>query len=158
MIIIKNTQRKIEINTKKIENYINQILEILKYNNFDLGVWFTTNATIKKYNRDFRKKDKPTDILSFPFYPDLRPGQTIKPLPKTATKEEIQDASCLGDIIISLEYAQDWAVKNDTNFDQHLKILLVHGLCHLIGYDHITEADYKIMNKKEVAILEKIKD
>lgn len=174
MIIIKNTQRKIKINTKKIEHYVNQILKILNYDDYDVCIWFTTNKTIKKYNKIFRKKDKPTDILSFPFYTELKPGQRIKPLPKTATKEQIQDAQNLGDIIISPEFAQKYIFEtlnnnkdnqstktsdiNSINFDQHLKILLVHGLCHLIGYDHITDQDYKIMHKKEMAILTKIKD
>jgi rRNA maturation RNase YbeY len=175
MIIIKNTQRKIKINTKKIEHHVKQILKILKYENYDVGIWLTTNKTIREYNKNFRKKDKPTDILSFPFYTELKPGERIKPLPKTATKEQIQDSQNLGDIIISPEFAQKDlfttasntkdqsasnknAINNGANFDQHLKILLVHGLCHLIGYDHIKEQDYKIMHKKEMAILEKIKD
>lgn len=173
MIIIKNSQRKIRIEPKKIENYITQILEIFKYENFDVSIWFTTNTTIRKFNKNFRKKDKPTDILSFPFYPELKPGQRIKIDSKKQNKQDLQkqqnkqyeqyeqyeqvDEQNLGDIIISLEYAKKYADQNNINFDQHLKLLLVHGMCHLIGYDHETEHDYKIMHKLEESILKKLK-
>ncbi|MFC1842410.1 rRNA maturation RNase YbeY [Candidatus Dependentiae bacterium] len=148
MVNIKNTQRKIKINTKKIENYITQILEIVGYNNFDIGIWFTTNETIKKYNKKYRNKNKPTDILSFPFYPNLQPGEKIKVKSK--------DQQNLGDIIISLEYAKKDALKLGRPFYEHLKILLVHGICHLLGHTHETEKDYKKMHAKEAKILTKI--
>lgn len=162
MIIIKNSQRKIKIDTNKTEKIIKKILEIIDYKDFDVSIWFTTNETIRKYNREFRKKDKATDILSFPFYPQLKPGQRIKITEKVNSKiiakdsQEVLDAKNLGDIIISLGYAYKYAMQNGINFDQHLKVLLVHGICHLIGYDHITEKDYKLMNKKELEILSKV--
>jgi len=148
MIYIKNTQRKIKINENKIKAYIQQILTICQYQDFDIGIWFTTNQTIRKFNKTYRKKDKPTDILSFSFYPELKAGEKIK--------SQSDDDKNLGDLIISTEFAQKDAKQSGRSLHEHIKILLVHGICHLLGYDHITEADYKKMKAKEESILKKL--
>ena len=93
MITIKNTQRTIPIDQLYITEVAQIILEELGYKDFDLGIWFTTNATIRTYNRTYRHKDKATDILSFAYHTDLKAGQKIK----------VKDADDknLGDLIIS---------------------------------------------------------
>ena len=148
MINIKNTQRNIAIDIKKIKSYIQEILAICQYQNFDIGIWFTTNQTIRKFNKTYRKKDKATDILSFSFHDALKAGEKIKP--------KSEDEKSLGDLIISVEFAKKDAQKANRDFYEHLKILLVHGMCHLLGYDHETEHDYKIMQDKEFSILKKL--
>jgi rRNA maturation RNase YbeY len=148
MILIKNSQRKISVDTERLKKDAQTILDALKYSDFDLGIWLTTNKTIHQYNRDYRHKDKPTYILSFPFYPDLKAGQRI-----VATTDEDKN---LGDLIISLEYVQADAQKLGVTFEQRMKRLLVHGMCHLLGYDHIKDADYKVMYRKEMALLKKL--
>jgi len=148
MVTIKNTQRKIKIDEKKIKARIQNILDILHYDDFDIGIWFTTNQTIRKYNKQYRKKDKPTDILSFPFHTNIKAGEAIKP--------KTEDEKNLGDIIISLGYAQHTAKTLQIPFDKHLETLLVHGICHLIGYNHEKEEDYKKMQTKELIIMKKI--
>lgn len=149
MIQIKNTQRKISLDLRAIKRDIELILEELKYQNFDLGIWFTNNKTIRAYNNNFRHKDKPTDILSFPYHTDLIAGKRIKVL----TEEDKN----LGDLIISPEYIELDVQKYQISFETRLRILLVHGICHLLGYDHITDSDYKKMHKLEMAILKKLK-
>ena len=149
MINLKNTQKKVKINLIKLKSDTQKILDILKYPDFDLGIWLTTDATIHKYNREYRGKDKPTDILSFPNYPDLKAGQHIK-----AKRQEDKN---LGDLIIAPAYAKKDAANWNQTFEQHLQMLLVHGICHLLGYDHIKDEDYKIMHRKELAILKKLK-
>lgn len=145
MILIKNTQRKVLFSLKKLEQDAQKILRILNYENFDLGIWITTNKTIHTYNRDFRKKDKPTDILSFSYHPTLKAGQKI--IPKT------DDDKNLGDLIISAEYVQKVAHELNQTMDERMRILLVHGICHLLGYDHELDEDYKVMHKKETILL-----
>lgn len=149
MILIKNSQRSIAIDVGQLKKDAQIILDALKYSDFDLGIWLTTNRTIHKYNRDYRHKDKPTDILSFPFYPDLQAGKRIV----TSTDEDKN----LGDLIISLEYVQAEAKKLGVTFEQRMKRLLVHGICHLLGYDHIKDEDYKVMYRKEMALLKKLR-
>ena len=148
MIVIKNTQRKIVINTKQLKKDAQTILRILHYDDFDLGILLTNNSTIQKYNREYRHKDKPTDVLSFSYHPTLKAGKRIKP----TTEEDYN----LGDLVISAEYVQQAARELGISFHQRLQVLLVHGICHLLGYNHERDADYRVMHRKEKAILKKL--
>ncbi len=145
MINIKNRQRKIKVDLIKLKKDSQKILDNLNYSDFDLGILLTTNKTIQKYNKDYRKKDKPTDILSFPFHPTLKPDERIK-----IKNEEDKN---LGDLIISLENVQNAARQLNENFYEHLRMLLVHGILHLLGHDHIKDKDYELMHKEEKKIL-----
>lgn len=148
MITIRNTQRKISIDTEKLRSNAQKILDALNYKDYDLGIWLTGKATIRKYNRNYRHKDKTTDILSFPYHPTLKAGERIKP----HTPEDKN----LGDLILCPEYVQDDLDRWGQSFEERIKVLLVHGICHLLGYDHIEDEDYKVMKRKETALLKKI--
>ncbi|MGC2310812.1 MAG: rRNA maturation RNase YbeY [Candidatus Babeliaceae bacterium] len=148
MITLKNRQRKIKIDTARIIKEVQHILEILKYADFDIGIWITTNKTIRFYNKTYRHKDKPTDVLSFPYYPELKAGERIKP--------HCDDDKNLGDLILSAEYIVQEAKKHKVTFEARLCLLLVHGICHLLGYDHIQDADFRRMRTKEAFILKKL--
>lgn len=78
MIIVHNTQRKAKINVSQLKDDAQIILDALRYPDFDLNIWLTTNATIRKYNRKYRKKNKATDILSFPFILSSRLANALK--------------------------------------------------------------------------------
>lgn len=149
MINITNRIKKIKINERKLISDAQRILDYLGYADFDLGILITNNNTIRKYNREFRKKDKPTDVLSFPFYPHLKAGERIKPTSN--------DEKNLGDLIFSLEYIKKAAVEWDQSLEERLQVLLVHGICHLLGYDHIKDEDYKVMQAQENKILKLLK-
>ncbi|MCF7799901.1 rRNA maturation RNase YbeY [Candidatus Babeliales bacterium] len=149
MILIKNRLKKIKIDSNKIKKIVAQMLKSLGYENFDIGILFTTNKTIKNFNKIYRQKNKPTDILSFPYHTDLKPGQKIKIMSP--------DDQNLGDIIISLEFAQKDANSLKHSLLEHLKILLAHGIVHLIGYNHETDEQYKEMQKIEKNLLKIIK-
>jgi len=148
MIILKNTQRSIKIPTSNLKRDAQAILDALGYPNFDLSIWITTNATIRRYNRDFRGKDKPTDILSFPFHADAQPNKKIV----TQVPEEMN----LGDLIVSAQKVLADADEYNMLFSTRLRELLVHGICHLLGYDHITDDDYEIMHAKEQELLKRL--
>ena len=149
MIEIRNTQRKIKLDTKRIKKEVQAILDLLGYSDFDLGILFANNATIHEYNLTYRQKDKPTDILSFPAYPDLKPGERIE--------ADDDDEKNLGDLILSPEYITVDAKRLRTSFEARLQRLLVHGICHLLGHDHIIDADYKVMHKQEMTLLRALK-
>ncbi len=148
MITIRNTQRKITIDTNKLKQDAQKLLDLLDYSDFDLGIWLTTDRTIREYNRNYRNKDKATDILSFPFHPKLKAGKRITV--KTA------DDKNLGDLILSLEYVKKDAANLGVTFKDQLRRLLVHGICHLLGYDHIKDEDYEVMHKKEERLLKQL--
>ena len=148
MILLKQKQRTINVNIHNIKADIQKLLHILGYDDFNIGIWLTTNRTIRKYNNLYRKKDRPTDILSFPYHQNISAGKTIKP-----KRDEDKN---LGDILISLEYAQKDAQRLNIPFEQHLRHLIVHGMCHLLGYDHHTETGYRKMRKKERSLLKQL--
>jgi probable rRNA maturation factor len=148
MITIKNAQRKVAIDKDFLQNRAQKILELLEYADFDLGILLTSNAIIRKYNRTYRNKDKPTDVLSFPAHPTLKAGKRIVVRSK--------DDQNLGDIIISLEYVREKAPEWNRTFEEHLTALLVHSVFHLLGYDHETDKEYKVMQQKELELLVKL--
>jgi probable rRNA maturation factor len=89
---------------------------------------FVTDEVIRQYNRDYRGYDKPTDVLSF---------RTDHVEPLRGAEDE---SHYLGDILISLETAYNQARKSSTlTFDVNVRRLLLHGLLHLMGYDHETD-------------------
>lgn len=147
MITIHQKQRRIHLDTKELHKTLQKILTILGYKDFDLGVLLTNNKTIQAYNKQFRGKDKPTDILSFSYH-QLKPGKRIKVL----TEEDKN----LGDLIISLEYVHEAAHQLHIPFKERLTTLLIHGVCHLLGYDHETDTQWRSMRAKEAFIQKKL--
>ena len=149
MIIIKNTQRLVKIDKNKLKKNAQGILDIIGYEDFDLGIWLTSNKTIQKINREYRKKDKPTDILSFSFHPNIKPGKKIN--------ARNEDEKNLGDLILSPIYIEEQLKNTNISFEDRLEVLLIHGICHLLGYDHEIDKDYRQMRAKELSILKKLK-
>lgn len=148
MIIIRNTQRKIKVNREQLKKDAAIILKTLGYSDFDLGILLLTNKAMHEYNRVYRDQDKPTDILSFPYHPFLKAGERIEP--------ETEEDKSLGDLIIAPHYMMDDLPRWEQSFDERMRVLLVHGICHLLGYDHIEDEDYKIMHAQETFLLKKL--
>lgn len=148
MILIDNEQT-LKIDTQKLQRDAQKIIEYLGYSDFDVSILLCDSLTMHEFNKRYRDKDKPTDILSFSFYPLLRPGESIQ--------ASSQDEKNLGDIILCPEYIQDDLVQWEQSFELRLQVLLVHGICHLLGYDHIEDDDYIIMKAKEDELLNIIK-
>ena len=150
MITIRQTQRTIDFSIRPFKKKAEFILTELGYPDFDLGIWLTTNKTIQKYNREYRDKNEPTDVLSFPYHTELKAGQKIK-----AREDEDKN---LGDLIISIPYVFENKKELPGNFIARMDRLLVHGICHLLGYDHIKDDDYKKMITLENKLLKSIHD
>ena len=114
----------------------------------EVSVSFVDNEEIHKLNLEFRGKDKPTDVLSFPMWEDDELGADIDPA---------LGAVMLGDIVISTERAMEQAEEYGHSFTREVCFLAVHSTLHLIGYDHETsEADEKYMNDTQEKILAKM--
>jgi len=125
-------------------NYIERKIKKLNFKNknYKKNIIFCTlllsnTKAIKKLNSKFRKKNKSTDVLSFPFYNKKNLKKKIK------NEKEIY----LGDIIINLNKIR--SKKNMKNFKHEFDKLWKHGLVHLFGYDHKKEKDYRKMNQVE---------
>ena len=114
----------------------------------EVSVSFVDNEEIHKLNLEYRGKDKPTDVLSFPMWEDDELGGDIDPA---------LGAVMLGDIVISTERAMEQAEEYGHSFTREVCFLAVHSTLHLIGYDHETsEADEKYMNDTQEKILAKM--
>ena len=110
---------------------------------YNFSILLSNSNVIRLLNKKFRKKDKSTDVLSFPFYEKQKLKQIIKKDHKIY----------LGDIIINFS-----EVKNSTkkHFINHLDKLWVHALLHLFGYEHKRNLDYKKMNLLEKKFLNRL--
>jgi probable rRNA maturation factor len=104
----------------------------------EVSLVFTSDASIRAINAEWRGQDKPTNVLSFPAFP-LAPGKMPGPM--------------LGDIILAQETLVREAQALGKPFDEHLSHLLVHGFLHLFGYDHMEENDAERMESLETRIL-----
>ena len=122
--ILKSFPKKYQFNGKKV------ILTVLLSN----------NKKIKQLNKKFRKKNKPTDILSFP-------------LRKKISKNMVY----LGDIIISYDFINKPKSLNIFQFKDKLAKIFIHGFLHLVGFDHIKVSEFKKMNKEELKIYNLVK-
>jgi len=133
---------------KNPSNFIDKKINIYNKKNkkFKKKIIFCTlmlsgNREIKKLNQKFRKKNKSTDVLSFPFY------EKKELLAKLKKNKEIY----LGDIIVNLNKIKN--KKNVLNFKSEFNRLWVHGLVHLFGHDHKLEKDYQKMKIIEKSFL-----
>jgi len=142
MIMIKKTGDLSDVDVRALKEDAQKLLRVLGYDDFDLGIKLTTNEEIRSYNNQFRGVDRPTDVLSFPYHIDLVAGERIVP--------QSNDDKNLGDIFISVEYLRKVTDDFETQtLAECLRIMLVHGLCHLLGYTHDEEDDYEVMQQKE---------
>jgi len=139
-IYINKEYRTTKITKKQLKDILDNMLEYLGINNVEIGLTLTDNDTIKQLNRDWRGKDKPTDVLSFPA--GEIPGYEYK---------------VLGDIVISIPYTKNQADKLGVSFYEELVRLIAHGLLHLLGYDHEnSEEEARIMFDKQEKLIKHI--
>jgi len=104
----------------------------------ELSVLLCDDATIQPLNRQYRDKDKPTDVLSF----------------SQIEGEAIGQGEVLGDVVISLETAARQAAERRHDPAYEVRVLLVHGICHLLGYDHEEDDEAEEMEALERDLLE----
>lgn len=123
------------------EKYINNIVISAAKKLASLSVTFTDNETIKEVNRLNRGVDSETDVLSFPMFEDFI---------------DVEGEFSFGDIMLSLEKAQEQAELYDHSFEREVAFLTAHSMLHLLGYDHIEEDDEKVMREKQREIMKKL--
>jgi len=104
----------------------------------ELSIAFADDATVRDLNRDYRGQDKPTNVLSFESGDEADiPGEPLM----------------LGDVVLARETCAREAVEAEKTFADHLTHLVIHGVLHLLGYDHEVEAEAEEMEALEIAIL-----
>ena len=115
-VLVKKRVRGVE--SKLLSKIAHRALEVLGLNRAELSIVLVSDAQIRRLNKLYRNKDKPTDVLSFPI------------------GEKVKGWLILGDIVISVDTAKRQAQELGYSLEEELKRLLVHGLVHLLGYDH----------------------
>ena len=117
----------------------------------EVSILLVCDSQIKKINQQYRNKNKPTNVLSFPALDeDLVRQIGLKAVAKSC------DYLFLGDIIISFETIKKEAIEQKKNFHQHLTHMILHSILHLIGFDHEEEEMAKTMEGLEIKILKKL--
>ena len=121
MVFIKNQQKIIPVEAKKIRKAAERILASLRISGYELSVLLLDNKGIRAVNKKYLNRNRPTNVISF----SLTEGEfgNINPL-------------VLGDVVISVEKALEQAETSGTSLEEELTFLLIHGILHLVGYDH----------------------
>jgi probable rRNA maturation factor len=107
----------------------------------ELGIVFTDDAHVRKLNAGWRGKDKPTNVLSFPAFPPSGSG-ALPPM--------------LGDVVLAAETVAREAALEGKPLENHITHLVIHGLLHLLGHDHETDAEAEAMEAVERAALARL--
>lgn len=130
MITILNRQTKHPVRTKAFERLLGELAARYRQKDPEVSLSFVGERAIQTLNRKFMKKDKPTDVLSFPLGEKAADGKYY-----------------LGDIVIAVPVAARQARQKGSSLDRELRLLAIHGFLHLLGYDHfagIEEEEVKL--------------
>ncbi len=134
-VLLRNDHPQVNIDSEDINKKIGVVMKNLGCLNQEVSILLTVDADIRKLNQQFRNIDRATDVLSFPQDADedpITPGEII-----------------LGDIAVSLDTAQAQAKEHGLTFEEEIILLLIHGILHLLGYDHeISEQEDERMRIK----------
>jgi len=154
-VLIDNRQESIEISEDIIELIKKTVKTVLDFEkctvNYEISISLVNNKEIKELNRDYRNIDKDTDVLSFPMINFSEESEDY-----VMVGEEAIDPP-LGDIVISLEKTKEQALEYGHSFERELVFLLIHGMLHLLGYDHLNIDDEEKMIDKQKKILMQLK-
>ncbi|MDM7987121.1 MAG: rRNA maturation RNase YbeY [Smithella sp.] len=142
-IQIENRQSRFKIEKRKIRSTVSTIFQLLDCPDKEVSIVFTDDENIQTLNKTYLGRDKTTNVISF----SLQEGAygNINP-------------QLLGDVVISLDTAQKDALKGNLALEQEIEYLLIHGILHLLGYNHenTSQAETRKMKQKEKEIFSKL--
>lgn len=147
-LIVNNQQDKVEIDSQ-LETQLHMLVETLlqmegQSPEAEISLTFVDDEQIRRLNRDYRGLDQPTDVLSFA----MRESSDEEPAMASDPTFDV-----LGDVVISLETAERQSKDYGHSLRREIGYLTVHGVLHLLGYDHQTETERDLMRQKEEAVL-----
>jgi probable rRNA maturation factor len=130
---IDNRQRAVRLARRPLESFLRRVQKEVGFQRAGVTVCLVSDAEIARLNETFRKKEGPTDVLSFPMVVRRRPVRLRR------GSKTIKAGDYLGDIAISPATARRYAKKNGRKLSSELQVLILHGVLHLLGYDHETD-------------------
>lgn len=126
---------------KKASNHVFDELIQFKNKDYEISFLMVNNDYIKELNANYRSKDSATNVLSFPMM----------------DANSLQHENILGDIVISIDKILSESLDQKIDTYKYLSKISIHGILHLLGYDHVLDNDYMVMNQLEEKIINKIK-
>jgi len=142
-VLVSNTQKKVRVSAGSIKKAASSVLEYMGCPNAELSVLITGDRKMRALNRQYRGIDGTTDVLSFPA---LEGGDALK----AAFSREDGPPTALGDIVISAARALKQSEEIGQTLEDEMLFLLVHGILHLLGYDHEkSPSEKRVMEKKQ---------
>ena len=141
--MILNQQREVRVARRPLETFLHRVKRELGLNQSDVTVCLISDKAMARLNQNFRKKKGPTDVLSFPAVVRKTPPR----LRRKSNAANSAKREYLGDIAISPATARRYAKNNGRHLVNELRVLILHGVLHLLGYDH--ETDRGEMDKLE---------
>lgn len=136
---MQNRQRSVRLNTAELDKYVHRLMTHLGCDRKELSIVFSNDQFMQNLNRTYRQKDYPTNVLAFP---------------QGETEFDHGDTSLLGDIVIAVPTAAREARVLEQPIEDRLFYLIIHGLLHLLGYDHERSPDDRLaMEAREAEIL-----
>ncbi|XP_069790143.1 endoribonuclease YbeY-like [Narcine bancroftii] len=139
-LLIRNLQRAVPLRRARLRRDCQVLRKILGLGCFDLGLICVDDRRMRILNGRYRGQEAATDVLSFPFHQDLR-----EEIPKHLHQDEYN----LGDIFLGVEYIYRQCQVHRQDFYNVLTVTTLHGICHLLGYRHSTETEWKQMLQRE---------
>jgi probable rRNA maturation factor len=146
--MILNRQKKVPLAEQPLSEFLGKILQELNFAQSEVSIAFVSDAEMAKWNQDFRHKKGPTDVLSFPALSTRRAERHAK-RKHPVVRSPGTAGDFLGDIAIAPETARRFAKENGRTLDNEIRILMLHGVLHLMGYDHESKSDLGQMNRIE---------
>jgi len=137
-VYIIDEQTECSIDCKTIENQIKTILPLLNCENKELSILLTDDKKIRELNKQYRNKNISTDVLSFS---------------QTEGEEDELEHNLLGDIVISTSTAMRQCSEHNLSIDEEIVLLLIHGILHLLGFDHDRSDEDDVYMKEKTSEL-----
>lgn len=136
------------VNRVWVKKIVRQVLKAEEVAHpYEVSMVFTDSETVQQLNRDYRGMDEPTDVLAFYMLPQGEGNDSFALPPDEVTR--------LGEVIISYPQAMEQAREQGHSPERELALLIVHGILHLLGYDHEKPEEEDEMRKREKELLEK---
>jgi probable rRNA maturation factor len=131
-----------DVSRAVVQRWAERMLVDLDLSDAELSVAITDDDEIRELNKVFRHRDKATDVLAFA----MREGEAVGASPPSERRAKKRKSELLGDVVVSVETARRQAKEHRRPLDAEMRMLLAHGLLHLVGYDHQTDREEAVMN------------
>lgn len=142
MTDVTNISSNTTFDVEKVERAVSETLIAHNSEDCEVSVLLTDDPHMTQLNREFREIDAPTDVLAFA----MQEGED----------NNLANAHILGDVVISMETAERQAREETHSLEEEVTFLTVHGVLHLLGYDHQTQNEASIMFEKQDIILQRL--